>query len=178
MSQKQQMNKFSKGLMLAAIGAGVSILLGKAFPLLGSSLFAILCGIVLNASQRLPQSSRPGLSYSGKNLLQYSIILMGFTLSFQKVTQLGLSSLLISLPTISVAFLAAFAMGYLLKAPKILTALVGMGTAICGGFAIAAASPILEADEGGYGLVTFDNFFLQYPSSLYLPLLWAPIIND
>ena len=43
MSQKQQMNKFSKGLMLAAIGAGVSILLGKAFPLLGSSLFAILC---------------------------------------------------------------------------------------------------------------------------------------
>ena len=108
MSQKQQMNKFSKGLMLAAIGAGVSILLGKAFPLLGSSLFAILSGIVLNASQRLPQSSRLGLSYSGKNLLQYSIILMGFTLSFQKVTQLGLSSLLISLPTISVAFLAAF----------------------------------------------------------------------
>lgn len=51
MSQKQQMNKFSKGLMLAAIGAGVSILLGKAFPLLGSSLFAILCGIVLNASR-------------------------------------------------------------------------------------------------------------------------------
>lgn len=169
MSQKQQMNKFSKGLMLAAIGAGVSILLGKAFPLLGSSLFAILCGIVLNASQRLPQSSRAGLSYSGKNLLQYSIILMGFTLSFQKVTQLGLSSLLISLPTISVAFLAAFAMGYLLKAPKILTVLVGMGTAICGGSAIAAASPILEADEEDMALSLSTIFFFNILAVFIFP---------
>ena len=147
MNQKPNGTQYVPGVLLAALTAGLSMVLGKAVPILGSSLFAILCGILLNASQLLPQNSRPGLAYSGKKLLQYSIILMGFTLSFQKVTQLGLSSLVISLPTISIAFLSAFAMGYLLKAPKILTALVGMGTAICGGSAIAAASPVLEADE-------------------------------
>ena len=88
--------QYVPGVLLAALTAGLSMVLGKAVPILGSSLFAILCGILLNASQLLPQNSRPGLAYSGKKLLQYSIILMGFTMSFQKVTQLGLSSLVIS----------------------------------------------------------------------------------
>ena len=104
MNQKPNGTQYVPGVLLAALTAGLSMVLGKAVPILGSSLFAILCGILLNASQLLPQNSRPGLAYSGKKLLQYSIILMGFTMSFQKVTQLGLSSLVISLPTISIAF--------------------------------------------------------------------------
>lgn len=94
---------------------------------------------------------------------------MGFTMSFQKVTQLGLSSLVISLPTISIAFLSAFAMGYLLKAPKILTALVGMGTAICGGSAIAAASPVLEADENDIALSMSTIFFFNILAVFLFP---------
>ena len=57
------------GVLLAALTAGLSMVLGKAVPILGSSLFAILCGILLNASQLLPQNSRPGLAYSGKKTL-------------------------------------------------------------------------------------------------------------
>ena len=94
---------------------------------------------------------------------------MGFTMSFQKVTQLGLSSLVISLPTISIAFFSAFAMGYLLKAPKILTALVGMGTAICGGSAIAAASPVLEADENDIALSMSTIFFFNILAVFLFP---------
>ena len=93
MNKKSNWCQYLPGLMIAVFAAGLSMVLGKAVPILGSSLFAILCGILLSASQVLPQTSRSGLSYSGKKLLQYSIILMGFTLSFQKVTKLGLSSL-------------------------------------------------------------------------------------
>lgn len=103
---------------------------------------------------------------------------MGFTMSFQKVTQLGLSSLVISLPTISIAFLSAFAMGYLLKAPKILTALVGMGTAICGGSAIAAASPVLEADENDIALSMSTIFFFNILAVFLFPFLWSPPCYD
>lgn len=169
MNKKSNWSQYLPGLMIAVFSAGLSMVLGKAVPILGSSLFAILCGILLNASQVLPQTSRSGLSYSGKKLLQYSIILMGFTLSFQKVTKLGLSSLVISLPTISIAFLSAFAVGYLLKAPKILTTLVGMGTAICGGSAIAAASPVLEADENDIALSMSTIFFFNILAVFLFP---------
>ena len=71
MNQKPNGTQYVPGVLLAALTAGLSMVLGKAVPILGSSLFAILCGILLNASQLLPQNSRPGLAYSGKKLLQY-----------------------------------------------------------------------------------------------------------
>ena len=122
MNKISNWSQYLPGLMIAAFAAGLSMVLGKAVPILGSSLFAILCGILLNASQLLPQTSRSGLSYSGKKLLQYSIILMGFTLSFQKVTKLGLSSLIVSLPTISCLSLC-FCNGLPLKSSKDLNSL-------------------------------------------------------
>lgn len=67
MNNKTNWSPYIPGVMIAAIAAGLSMLLGKAVPILGSSLFAILCGILLNASQLLPQNSRLGLAYSGKN---------------------------------------------------------------------------------------------------------------
>ena len=60
-------------------------------------------------------------------------------------------------------------MGYLLKAPKILTALVGMGTAICGGSAIAAASPVLEADENDIALSMSTIFFFNILAVFLFP---------
>jgi uncharacterized integral membrane protein (TIGR00698 family) len=49
--------------------------------------------------------------------------------------------------TLSTAFLAAYGFGRLMGIPWNLKALIGVGTAICGGSAIAAISPIIEADE-------------------------------
>lgn len=71
MNKISNWSQYIQGVMMAALAAGLSMVLGKAVPILGSSLFAILCGILLNASQLLPQNSRSGLSYSGKKLLQY-----------------------------------------------------------------------------------------------------------
>lgn len=74
MNQKPNGTQYVPGVLLAALTAGLSMVLGKAVPILGSSLFAILCGILLNASQLLPQNSRPGLAYSGKTLAIFHYI--------------------------------------------------------------------------------------------------------
>ena len=47
------------------------------FPIIGSSVFALILGIFLNELVDLPENSRPGLNWSGKKLLQYSIYLHG-----------------------------------------------------------------------------------------------------
>ena len=59
------------GLAIAFVLALCAMLLGTFFPIIGSSVFALILGIVLNELVDLPENSRPGLNWSGKKLLQH-----------------------------------------------------------------------------------------------------------
>lgn len=163
--------KYLPGILLSFGIAAVSIFLGGLFPLIGSSVLAIVFGIVLNNSMKLPAIFQEGLSFSGKKLLQYSIIFLGFSMSIGQVSETGISSLRISLITILIAFLAAYLAGRFFKMNRVLTILIGFGTAICGGSAIAAASPILEADEEEIALSISTIFFFNILAVFIFPFL-------
>ena len=165
------MKKYLPGILLSFGIAAVSIFLGGLLPLIGSSVLAIVFGIVLNNSMKLPAMFQEGLSYSGKKLLQYSIIFLGFSMSIGQVSETGISSLRISLITILIAFLAAYLAGRFFKMNRVLTILIGFGTAICGGSAIAAASPILEADEEEIALSISTIFFFNILAVFIFPFL-------
>ena len=165
------MKKYLPGILLSFGIAAVSIFLGGLFPLIGSSVLAIVSGIVLNNSMKLPAIFQEGLSFSGKKLLQYSIIFLGFSMSIGQVSETGISSLRISLITILIAFLAAYLAGRFFKMNRVLTILIGFGTAICGGSAIAAASPILEADEEEIALSISTIFFFNILAVFIFPFL-------
>ena len=165
------MKKYLPGILLSFGIAAVSIFLGGLLPLIGSSVLAIVFGIVLNNSMKLPAVFQEGLSYSGKKLLQYSIIFLGFSMSIGQVSETGISSLRISLITILIAFLAAYLAGRFFKMNRVLTILIGFGTAICGGSAIAAASPILEADEEEIALSISTIFFFNILAVFIFPFL-------
>ena len=159
------------GLAIAFVLALCAMFLGTFFPIIGSSVFALILGIVLNELVDLPENSRPGLNWSGKKLLQYSIIFMGFSLPIATVASTGLSSLKISLPTITVAFLAAMIFGKVFHLKSHLRTLIGFGTAICGGSAIAAASPILEAKDEDIALSISTIFFFNILAVFIFPFL-------
>ncbi|AGK70668.1 membrane protein [Streptococcus cristatus] len=165
------MKKNLSGIALSFAIAASSICLGTWFPLIGSSVFAIVLGILLSNLWKLPDSFQSGLTYSGKKLLQYSIIFLGFSMSIGKVSATGLSSLKISILTILIAFLAAYAAGKFFKMRRVLTILIGFGTAICGGSAIAAASPILEAEEEDIALSISTIFFFNILAVFIFPFL-------
>ena len=165
------MKKYLPGILLSFGIAAVSIFLGGLLPLIGSSVLAIVFGIILNNSLKLPSVFQEGLSYSGKKLLQYSIIFLGFSMSIGQVSETGISSLRISLITILIAFLAAYLAGRFFKMNRVLTILIGFGTAICGGSAIAAASPILEADEEEIALSISTIFFFNILAIFIFPFL-------
>ena len=161
----------SLGIAIAAGFALCAMFLGNLFPIIGSSVFALIVGILLNELTNLPENSRPGLNWSGKKLLQYSIIFMGFSLPIETVASTGLSSLKISLPTITVAFLAAIIFGKVFHLKSHLRTLIGFGTAICGGSAIAAAAPIIEADEEEIALSMSTIFFFNILAVFIFPVL-------
>jgi uncharacterized integral membrane protein (TIGR00698 family) len=135
------------GLLLTFVLAALAYALGQWLPLIGGAVIGIVLGIALGAF--LPQRARfaPGIAFASKQLLQMSVVLLGFGLDLGQVLRTGTQSLAVTLVTLSVAFIVAWALGRLLGIRGNLAALIGIGTAICGGSAIAAASPILEADE-------------------------------
>ena len=122
------MKKYLPGVLLSFGIAAVSIFLGGLFPLIGSSVLAIVSGIVLNNSMKLPAIFQEGLSFSGKKLLQYSIIFLGFSMSIGQVSETGIS-------------------------------------------AIAAASPILDADEEDIALSISTIFFFNILAVFIFPFL-------
>ena len=122
-------------------------LAGRALPLVGGPAFGIIFGIVLGNMGLVPSLPTNAFGKASKTLLAYSLSLLGFGLSLSQVLAAGSDSLWVMLFTLVLAFGIAFSMGRWLRTSYRLTALIGMGTAICGGSAISALAPIIRADE-------------------------------
>ena len=135
-----------KGIILSFVIALAAVYLGSLFSIVGGAVFGILLGIIFGSTIGRPEGTAKGIHFTSKKVLQWAIIVLGGGLSLNQVYKTGLSSLYIMVFTLSAAFIAAYLFGKLLKIPFKMTSLIGMGTAICGGSAIAAISPIIEAE--------------------------------
>lgn len=167
----KRMTKISKGLFLSIAIAFIATLFGNFFPIIGSAVFAIILGLLLSNTLSIPADFQPGIKFSSKKILQASIVLLGFSLSIQDIKSTGLSSLSVTLITIAVAFISAFLIGKWLKIPTNTTTLIGVGTAICGGSAIAAVSPIIEADDDEIALSISTIFLFNIVAVFLFPFL-------
>jgi uncharacterized integral membrane protein (TIGR00698 family) len=134
------------GIALAAVIAVPAWLIGLAFPIIGSPVLGILFGMVL-AFWKRPALFDNGVKYTSKKLLQYSIVLLGFSMNLFSVFKVGSQTLLLMAFTLTATFLTAFVAGKLLKLDGNTKTLIGVGTAICGGSAIAATAPVIHADD-------------------------------
>ena len=151
------------GLILClAIGA-VAWCMAEFIPvvgkLVGGPVFAILIGMLL-AFVRRPAYFQRGITFSGKAFLQYSIIFIGFGMNIREVIQVGGQSLAVMVCTIAASLLTAFFVGKVLGITGNTCTLIGVGTSICGGSAIAATAPVIEADdrEVAYSISTIFLF--------------------
>ena len=138
--------KMIAGLLTCFIIAIPAWLLGKAVPVIGGPVFGILFGMLLAFLKR-PEKLESGIKYTSKAILQYSIILLGFEMNLFNVLKVGSQSLLVMVFTLSASFLTAFFVGKALKIDGKTTTLIGVGTSICGGSAIAATAPVIRAKD-------------------------------
>jgi len=159
------------GILLTFILAIVAAILGAWFPIVGGSVFGIVLGMLVKSTGRVDAAYKPGIAYSSKQILQYSVILLGAGLSMKEIISTGASSLSVMLSTLTACLLTAWLLGRVLKISGNLTTLIGVGTAICGASAIAAVSPVIEAEEKDVAYAISTIFLFNIAAVLIFPPL-------
>ena len=136
-----------QGIILAAALGSVAMVLGGWLPTVGGPVFAILLGLLIRNTLGMNPIFQPGLAFASRKVLQWSIIALGFGLSITQVVQTGMESLWVTLVTMAAAFITAGVLGRMLRVKDKLLTLIGVGTAICGGSAIAAVAPVIKPSD-------------------------------
>ncbi len=134
------------GIVLTAAIAVPAWFIGKLVPVVGSPVLGILFGMILAFWER-PKIFDGGVGFSSKKLLQDSIILLGIDMNLFSVFKTGKQTLVLMAFTLTAAFLTAYFAGKLLKLDGNTKTLIGVGSAICGGSAIAATAPVIHAND-------------------------------
>ncbi len=140
-------NSILTGILLSLCLAVAGYFLGRIVPVVGGAVFSILLGIILASIWRRPANFDAGIRFTSKYILQLAVILLGFEMSISSVMVVGQQSLWVILVTLTTAFVTVYIAGRLLDVNRTLRVLIGVGTAICGGSAIAAASSAIQADD-------------------------------
>jgi uncharacterized integral membrane protein (TIGR00698 family) len=161
----------ASGLLLSVAIALAAWWLGRLVPLIGGPVFGIVIGIAVRNLLAPGEAFNAGIQFASKQILQWSIIALGFGLSLTQVAQTGLQSLAVTLVTITVAFGTALLLGRMLKVHDKLKVLIGVGTAICGGSAIAAVTPIIKPDDHDTAFAISTIFLFNIVAVLLFPLL-------
>lgn len=159
------------GLGVCALLALIAWTLGDYLPLIGAPVLAILLGLLVGNIFTLDTSTAAGVQFGTRHLLQWAIIGLGLKLDVAQLWAVGSHSLTVTLVTLSVAFVSALLLGRWLKLSTPLTLLIGAGTAICGGAAIAAIAPILRPKERELMLALTTIFLFNLVAVLLFPAL-------
>lgn len=165
------LKKICPGLLLCLLLAVPSWLLGRALPVVGGPVFAILMGMVISLLLRDKARLQAGIAFTSKKILQYAVILLGFGLNLSEIAKVGAQSLPIICTTITVSLAIAFLLCKWLKIPGNISVLVGVGSSICGGSAIAATAPVIAADDEEIAQAISVIFLFNILAALFFPTL-------
>ena len=162
-----------KGVLFAFIIAVPAWLLGKQFEVIGGPVFAIIIGMVLAllVPGRAGEPLAAGIKFTSKKVLQWAVILLGFGLNLAQIAQVGMTSLPIIVATIATSLIVAYALHRVLKIPGKISTLVGVGSSICGGSAIAATAPVIDADDEEIAQSISVIFLFNVIAALVFPTL-------
>ena len=162
-----------RGVLFALVIAVPAWLLGKQFEVIGGPVFAILVGMVLAlvvpAEKGEPLAA--GIKFTSKKVLQYAVILLGFGLNLAQIAQVGMTSLPIIVSTIATSLAVSFVLCRALNIPGKISTLIGVGSSVCGGSAIAATAPVIEADDEEIAQAISVIFLFNVIAALVFPTL-------
>ncbi|WP_296882693.1 YeiH family protein [Thomasclavelia sp.] len=159
------------GVLLCLAIALPAYFLGKQFPLVGGPVFAILMGMIITFAIKDKSKVQSGITFTSKKILQYAVILLGFGMNLGDIVKTGSSSLPIILSTITTSLVVAYVLCKVLKMPSKISTLIGVGSSICGGSAIAATAPVIEADDEEIAQSISVIFLFNILAALIFPTL-------
>ncbi|MUK28614.1 putative sulfate exporter family transporter [Aliivibrio fischeri] len=134
-----------------------------------SSPTALVMGFALASFGFVPTNF--ALGKVTKKLLAYSIVGLGFGIQLNEAIEATSNGIGIILATITGTLILGWLLAKQMKLDKVTGHLIASGTAICGGSAIAAVAPAINADEESTGLALATVFVLNSIALFIFPVI-------
>jgi len=172
--------KNGSGIALCIVVAGIATFLGGisigsvSLEVIGAPVFAILIGMLITLAKPDLASSaslKDGIKFTSKKILQWAVIILGFSLNLGTIAKVGSQSLPVIVCTIATSLIVAFLMQKVLKMNSNTSVLIGVGSSICGGSAIAATAPVIGADDEEIAQSISVIFLFNVLAALIFPTL-------
>jgi uncharacterized integral membrane protein (TIGR00698 family) len=157
------------GLTLLAFIAFIANELGHNFPLIGGVIIAILLGAFIRNGLTIHPIYEEGIKLTLQKALKFAIILLGTSLSFAQIMDIGSKSIIIIITIVILGIFLTIWFGKLLKIDGTLGLLIGIGTSICGATAIAATKGVIKAKEIQTAYAISTIFFFNLVATFLYP---------
>lgn len=149
---------FIPGCVCCVIIALLAQFLSRFVPAVGAALIAIGLGILCGNTVLNREVLSKGTKFSESRLLEYSIVLMGLTLSLSDMLQVGWQGVLFVFLQMSLTITAVYLLGRWLRFGRKFSLLMCAGNAVCGSSAIGTIAPVIGADAKDKGIsITIVN---------------------
>ena len=169
--------KLLPGIGLSLFIAILALFIESLLPIhvIGASVIAMFIGMALNYFLRKTSLFNTGAKFTSKKILKFAIILLGLSLNINTIFQVGKMSLLVMVFTLLTCFGGGYFIGKALKLNWKLSNLISAGTGICGGSAIAAIAPTIDADNNDVAYAMSATFLFDMAMILLFPLMGRAI---
>jgi len=139
--------KYVPGLLLCAAAVAIAMTVNAALPAASPLIIAIVLGIAVTNTVRLPQSTAPGITLAAKKLLRLGIVFLGLQLVLSDIAALGVPMLIVIVCIVAGGIFGTLLLGRLLKMRPTQVLLIACGFSICGAAAVAGVEGVTDSEE-------------------------------
>lgn len=166
------------GVLLSAALGVTAHFLAPQVPYVNGVILAFLLALIIGNIKPLRQQFKKGVSFSSATLLEFAIIFLAFSISFQNIAILGWQKFLFVLIIVILSLVATLLIAKQLNREDSTSWLVGFGTAICGSSAIAALAPAISKNKEDAGVAIAVVNLLGSVGMILLPFTLKAIFED
>lgn len=173
------MQLFSRGFLASVlVGAAAWWIAGWLPSALNSIIVALLLGMLIGNSFRLPVALQPGIGFTGGKMLELSILFLATSINYKHIAQLGIASFTMIVVVVLLVLLLTIYLAAAIRYPGSTSWLIGFGTAICGSSAIAALAPGVSKSKEDVGIAMAVINLLGSAGMLILPFVLGGLALD
>lgn len=144
---------------------------GRLAPIVGAPVIGLVVGMLITLRRRPSAALVPGIRFCSHHVLQVAVASLGVQLTLGQALAAGAQSLPVLVGTLAICLIAAVVVGHWLRVRSGLRTLVGVGTAICGASAIAAVTPVIDADDDDVAYALSTVFVFNAVAVVLFPLV-------
>jgi uncharacterized integral membrane protein (TIGR00698 family) len=173
------------GIFFVAIFSAAATFIADFGPIKALGLSPLVIGIVMGIfyantlHNQTPTAWKSGITFSGKKILRFAIVLYGFRITFQQIAEVGMDGFLVSLIMLTTTLILGTWLGTKIfgmeKDTSILTA---SGAAVCGAAAVLATEPVLKAEEYKTAIAVSMVVLFGTISMFLYPVLYTTVIEN